>query len=97
MTEQTLRMKWKLGETRTQTAQPLHYGGLAQLARALRLHRRGQRFESVILHNCNDSETNDGTDAMYEMETWASPDTNRTDITTLYAGVAERGVYNLET
>jgi hypothetical protein len=26
---------------------------------------------------------------MYEMETWASPDTNRTDITTLYAGVAE--------
>jgi len=33
---------------------------------------------------------NDGTDAMYEMETWASPDTNRTDITTLYAGVAER-------
>ena len=25
-------------------------GGLAQLARALRLHRRGQRFESVILH-----------------------------------------------
>ena len=50
MAEQTLRMKWKLGETRTQTAQPLHYGGLAQLARALRLHRRGQRFESVILH-----------------------------------------------
>jgi hypothetical protein len=26
---------------------------------------------------------NDGTDAMYEMETWACPDTNRTDITTL--------------
>jgi len=26
---------------------------------------------------------NDGTDAMYEMETWVSPDTNRTDITTL--------------
>jgi hypothetical protein len=32
---------------------------------------------------------NDGTDAKNEMETWASPDTNRTDITTLYAGVAE--------
>ena len=26
---------------------------------------------------------NDGTDAKNEMETWASPDTNRTDITTL--------------
>ena len=26
-------------------------GGLAQLARALRLHRRGHRFESDILHN----------------------------------------------
>ena len=35
------------------------------------------------LVQCNDSETNDGTDAMYEMETWVSPDTNRTDITTL--------------
>ena len=33
--------------------------------------------------HCNDSETNDGTDAKYEMETWASPDTNRTDITKL--------------
>jgi hypothetical protein len=32
---------------------------------------------------------NDGTDAKNEMETWACPDTNRTDITTLYAGVAE--------
>ena len=71
--------------------------GISSADRALRLHRRGQRFESVILHNCNDSETNDGTDAMYEMETWACPDTNRTDITTLYAGVVERGVYNLET
>ena len=30
---------------------------------------------------CNDSETNDGTDAKNEMETWACPDTNRTDIT----------------
>ena len=28
----------------------LHYGGLAQLARALRLHRRGHQFESDILH-----------------------------------------------
>ena len=26
-------------------------GELAQLARALRLHRRGHRFESDILHN----------------------------------------------
>jgi hypothetical protein len=26
---------------------------------------------------------NDGTDAKNEMETWACPDTNRTDITTL--------------
>jgi hypothetical protein len=26
------------------------YGGLAQLARALRWQRRGHRFESVILH-----------------------------------------------
>ena len=50
MAEQTLSMKWKLGETRTQTAQPLHYGELAQLARALRLHRRGRGFESLILH-----------------------------------------------
>jgi len=25
---------------------------------------------------------NDGTDAKNEMETWVSPDTNRTDITT---------------
>jgi len=33
---------------------------------------------------------NDGTDAKNEMETWACPDTNRTDITTLYASVAER-------
>ena len=27
------------------------YGGLAQLARALAWHARGQRFESVILHH----------------------------------------------
>ena len=27
-----------------------HTGGLAQLARALAWHARGQRFESVILH-----------------------------------------------
>ena len=26
------------------------HGGLAQLARALDLHSRGQRFDSVILH-----------------------------------------------
>ena len=38
---------------------------------------------------CNDLAIDDGTDAMYEMETWECPDTNRTDITTLYAGVAE--------
>ena len=44
--------------------------GISSADRALRLHRRGQRFESVILHNCNDSEMNDGTDAMYEMETF---------------------------
>ena len=50
----------------------------------------GHWFESNPDYNCNDSEMNDGTDAMYEMETWASPDTNRIDITTLYAGVAER-------
>ena len=50
MAEQTLRMKWKLGETRTQTAQPLHYGGLAQLARASALHAEGHRFDSDILH-----------------------------------------------
>ncbi len=50
MAEQTLSMKWKLGETRTQTAQPLHYGELAQLARAFALHAKGQRFDSVILH-----------------------------------------------
>ena len=64
-------------------------GGVAQLARASALHAEGHRFDSCHLHNCNDSEMNDGTDAMYEMETWACPDTNRTDITTLYAGVAE--------
>ena len=28
------------------------YGGLAQLARAPALHAGGQRFESVILHYC---------------------------------------------
>ena len=28
-----------------------HTGGLAQLARALAWHARGQRFESVILHS----------------------------------------------
>ena len=28
------------------------YGGLAQLARALALQAGGQRFESVILHYC---------------------------------------------
>ena len=49
----------------------------------------GHWFESNPDYNCNDSEMNDGTDAMYEMETWVSPDTNRTDITNLYAGVAE--------
>ena len=64
-------------------------GGLAQLARASALHAEGHRFDSDILHNCNDSEMNDGTDAKNEMETWACPDTNRTDITTLYTGVAE--------
>ena len=31
-------------------SQHLHYGGLAQMARALRLHRRGHRFDSDILH-----------------------------------------------
>ena len=31
-------------------SQHLHYGGLAQMARALRLHRRGHEFESHILH-----------------------------------------------
>ena len=31
------------------------FGGLAQLARALHLHCRGQRFESVILHNWSHS------------------------------------------
>ena len=45
-------------------------GGLAQLARALDLHSRGRGFDSLILHNCNDSETNDGTDAKNEMETF---------------------------
>ena len=44
--------------------------GISSADRALALHARGQQFESVILHNCNDSETNDGTDAMYEMETF---------------------------
>ena len=39
------------------------------------------RFCSGV--HCNDSEMNDGTDAKNEMETWVSPDTNRTDITTL--------------
>ena len=59
-------------------------GGVAQLARASALHAEGHRFDSCHLHNCNDSEMNDGTDAKNEMETWASPDTNRTDITTLF-------------
>ena len=45
-------------------------GGVAQLARASALHAEGHRFDSCHLHNCNDSETNDGTDAMYEMETF---------------------------
>ena len=57
-------------------------GGLAQLARAPALHAGGQRFESVILHFVM-IRKNDGTDAKNEMETWASPDTNRTDITIL--------------
>ena len=48
----------------------VQHWGISSADRALRLHRRGQRFESVILHNCNDSEMNDGTDAMYEMETF---------------------------
>ena len=52
--------------------------------------KRSCGFDSHLWYNCNDSEMNDGTDAKNEMETWASPDTNRTDITTLYAGVAER-------
>ena len=43
----------------------------------------GHWFESNPDYNCNDSEMNDGTDAKNEMETWACPDTNRTDITTL--------------
>ena len=58
-------------------------GGVAQLARASALHAEGHRFDSCHLHNCNDSETNDGTDAKNEMETWACPDTNRTAITKL--------------
>ena len=35
---------------RPKSRQGLLKGGLAQLARALALHARGQRFESVILH-----------------------------------------------
>lgn len=31
----------------------LIFGRLAQLVRALRLHRRGLRFESLIAHNTN--------------------------------------------
>ena len=34
-------------------------GGLAQLARALAWHARGQRFESVILHSSNNHVAND--------------------------------------
>jgi hypothetical protein len=32
-----------------------HSGRLAQLARALRLHRRSHRFESCIAHSCKSS------------------------------------------
>ena len=45
--------------------------------------KRSCGFDSHLWYNCNDSEMNDGTDAMYEMETWACPDTNRTAITKL--------------
>ena len=44
--------------------------------------KRSCGFDSHLWYNCNDSEMNDGTDAKNEMETWVSPDTNRTDITT---------------
>ena len=57
-------------------------GGLAQLARAFALHAKGRGFDSLILHIVM-IRKNDGTDAKNEMETWACPDTNRTDITTL--------------
>ena len=35
------------------------YGGLAQLARAPALQAGGQRFESVILHYCENFRTGD--------------------------------------
>ena len=38
------------GEAITEAYNPFTLGGLAQLARALAWHARGQRFESVILH-----------------------------------------------
>ena len=44
-------MKHNKSVDKTQTAQPLHYGGLAQLARASALHAEGHRFDSDILHN----------------------------------------------
>ena len=53
----------------TQTAQTLHNGDLVQLARTLDLHSRGRGFESHILHFVM-IRKNDGTDAMYEMETF---------------------------
>ena len=56
-------------------------GGLAQLARASALHAEGHGFDSLLLHFVM-IRKNDGTDAKNEMETWACPDTNRTDITT---------------
>ena len=67
----------------------LKNGGLAQLARASALHAEGHRFDSDILHIVT-IRKNGGTDAKYEMETWGNPDTNRTAVTTLYAGVAEK-------
>ena len=43
------------------------------------------------LVQCNDLETNGGTDAKYEMETWGNPDTNRTAVTLFLRGISLDG------
>ena len=48
----------------------LYKGELAQLARALRLHRRGHRFESDILHNGGISTNLKTKDEIFKRKVW---------------------------